>query len=625
MLKRFLAGLLCLLLLPLAVYAEEAAASPVMEKKTFPHLYVYDKKDEPAEEQMNLYFTDGGDIPYAALSEYVPFLNRVANRVHEAEIPLEFHYYDQTGLFSVERTDNGSAMIVNPAGRTIAFDNYNSFLQAPGSSALVDILDLPDPRKNNLDFNAMLGMILANQDELANMSEEQMKDKFSEMLDGFLLQEPEKENSFFVATRLTNRRGDPVSLRLADYDIEIITDGGECYLPFQMLNNLLISPLYVQYIFNGQQIIGDVYGGTLTERAYEAEPAPMSESFALYNYNELRLFLDTFYGLKPEHRINSFFNYLVFNTSLNDALMGTDPNAFDDALSELMTTCLDDSHSGLVRKSWRNNASPEAAGMDLFFNVLNGMGYTTMSRLQAAGRLSRASRQFYPDGIPPYEEIGDTAFVTFDSFTADRSPEEYYRLENPDDPKDTVELILYAHRQVTREGSPIKNIVLDLSQNGGGNSSAAAAVAAWFTGEAVFQLRDTMTGAETIEGFRADLNLNNKIANDPGDSVSGGEYHLYCLTSPVSFSCANLVPAIFKQSGIVTLIGQRSGGGANAVLPAVTASGTLFRISGTKQISTSINGSFYNVDTGVEPDVILTRPESFYNRPALVEMINSLK
>ena len=78
MLKRLLAGLLCLLLLPLGVSAEEAAADPVMEKKTFPHLYVYDKKDQPAEEEMNLYFADGGDIPYVALSEYIPLLAKVA-------------------------------------------------------------------------------------------------------------------------------------------------------------------------------------------------------------------------------------------------------------------------------------------------------------------------------------------------------------------------------------------------------------------------------------------------------------------------------------------------------------------------------------------------------------------
>ena len=51
----------------------------------------------------------------------------------------------------------------------------------------------------------------------------------------------------------------------------------------------------------------------------------------------------------------------------------------------------------------------------------------------------------------------------------------------------------------------------------------------------------------------------------------------------------------------------------------------LFQISGTKQISTSINGSFYSVDTGVDPDVILTRPESFYDRPALAEYLRTLK
>lgn len=71
--------------------------------------------------------------------------------------------------------------------------------------------------------------------------------------------------------------------------------------------------------------------------------------------------------------------------------------------------------------------------------------------------MSLAAKQAYPDGIPPYEEIGDTAFVTFNAFTMERKPGEYYHLEKPDVPQDTIELILYAHRQVTREGSHNNN------------------------------------------------------------------------------------------------------------------------------------------------------------------------
>lgn len=627
--KRLLTLLLALMLLPLYALAEEPAAESavthVMEKKTYPHLYVYDDKDEVTEEEMNLYFADGGDIPYVALSEYVPLISRLASRIREAEIPLKLNYYEATGIFSVDRADNRSSMVINPNANVIAFTNYNSFLQAPGSSALVDVLGLPDVRKNELDLTRIFSLIVEKQSELAGLTEEEQKKVMTEMVGGYLMQEPEKENSFFANTRLINRTGDPVSISLGDYDMEIIRDGEECYLPFQVLNNLLASPMYIHYIFTGEKIIGDVYKGQLTEQAYGTEPTPISNEFAMYNFQELRLFLDTFYGLKPEHRITSFASFLMFNTPLSPALMGTDSKAFDNALSDLLITYLDDSHSGMVRNSWRNfvpNAGPDLSVLNTLFSSL---GYTTGARMKISSRMSKASKKFYPDEIPQYEEVGDTAFITFNSFSASRNAEEYYNLENPDDPQDTVELILYAHRQITREGSPVKNIVIDLSQNGGGSVDAAVAVAAWFTGECILQLRDTMTGAETVEGFRADINLNNKIVNDPGDNVAGGAYNLYCLTSPVSFSCGNLIPAIFKQSGIVTLIGQCTGGGSNAVLPAATASGTLFQISGPKQISTSINGSFYNVDTGIDPDVILTRPESFYDRPALVEMINNLK
>ena len=105
----------------------------------------------------------------------------------------------------------------------------------------------------------------------------------------------------------------------------------------------------------------------------------------------------------------------------------------------------------------------------------------------------------------------------------------------------------------------------------------------------------------------------------------GSKYRLFCQTSPISFSCGNLVPAIFRQAGNVTLIGQRTGGGSNGGLPATSASGTLFQISGNLQIATVRNGAFYNVDTGIEPHVRLNYPESFYDRESLVEMIHSLK
>ena len=52
---------------------------------------------------------------------------------------------------------------------------------------------------------------------------------------------------------------------------------------------------------------------------------------------------------------------------------------------------------------------------------------------------------------------------------------DYYALNESGEemPVDTISIIINAHRQITRENSPIKNVVVDLSCNGGGQAAAA--------------------------------------------------------------------------------------------------------------------------------------------------------
>ena len=232
--------------------------------------------------------------------------------------------------------------------------------------------------------------------------------------------------------------------------------------------------------------------------------------------------------------------------------------------------------------------------------------------------ISWALAKFY---VPGYEEVGDTAFITFGNFERER--ENYYDPEiDRDQPQDTIDLIIYAHKQITREDSPVKNIVLDLSNNGGGDFVSAIYVISWFLGEADIALRDVFTGAETNAMYLADVNLDGEFNED--DTVGNG-YKLYCLTSNCSFSCGNLVPAACKSSGKVTLVGQTTGGGSCVVLPCTTAAGAVFRISGSMQMSIIKNGSFYNTDSGIDPHFFLDKPESFYDRPALAEYLRELR
>ena len=120
--------------------------------------------------------------------------------------------------------------------------------------------------------------------------------------------------------------------------------------------------------------------------------------------------------------------------------------------------------------------------------------------------------------------------------------------------------------------------------------------------------------------YRCDANRDGKF--DENDTLKGR--NLFCLTSPVSFSCGNLVPCALKESGKVTLMGRTSGGGSCIVLFASSAWGSSFRISSPRRLSFIKNGSYYDIDRGAEPDFVITKPEKYYDRPALTDYINSL-
>ena len=635
--KKHLSSVICLWLALIlacpAAFAETGeTAAYAIEQKTYPWLYCFEKDNEPATGEMNLYFVNGGDVPYVALTEFIPVLSEMLNAHlrcdEDRQISFELETTGQPdggSVFIVRRPDNESTWIIQPGDDTMTFTNYNSFCLRPGATALVSVTDMPDLKRSDDPSELMLEMMYAYRDG-RDTTELQMR-AFGSLR---AAEDPAAEHTLFVsADKVYNRNGKPLTMDLGKYEIDIVSREDECYLPMQTMSDVFFSLQYINFIFNGEIVVGDVTDGQLTERVYEAEPADMSREFALFNFRELCFVMDYFYGLKPEHRIDSFSDFLALDAGMYAQLSGTDSVAFDAALTEILVRFFDDSHSSIARNSWRSGLPK---GTETFSMLMN-LGYSARTRTSGGDSLVNARTAAYPNGVPGYEEIGDTAFVTFDSFTANRKPEEYYELENPDDPQDTIELIIYANRMVRREGSPVRNIVIDLSMNGGGESDAAIAVASWFTGEAVFSLLDTMTGAETIAGYRTDLNLNGIALSDPegssenydpGDTVSG-QYNLYCLISPKSFSCANLVPAIFDQAGGITLIGQRTGGGSNVVFPATTASGTIFRMSGPLQITTYNNGSMYGVDTGIEAHVRLNRPESFYDREALVEMIHNLK
>ena len=146
-------------------------------------------------------------------------------------------------------------------------------------------------------------------------------------------------------------------------------------------------------------------------------------------------------------------------------------------------------------------------------------------------------------------------------------------------------------------------------------------------GSCDFNNTNALTGAKSMTSVYADVNFDgtyDEFSNTPAgtDSVKGK--NLFCLVSPLSFSCGNAVPAILKASGAVTIIGVTSGGGTSVVHPTSAADGTVFRISSKYVMSVSINGSNYDIDKGVEPHYYINQPANFYDKAKLQSLVNNI-
>ncbi len=159
---------------------------------------------------------------------------------------------------------------------------------------------------------------------------------------------------------------------------------------------------------------------------------------------------------------------------------------------------------------------------------------------------------------------------------------------------------------------PMENIVLDFSLNNGGANDDETIFASWFLGESIVCYQNTVTGSKCAVKYTADINFDGQI-NDL-DTIK--ELKRYCITSFNCFSCGNLLPAQIYFNDSVKTFGEKTGGGTCPVMEVGMPSGTRFLTSCPIQLSTLVNGSFVDIDGGIDVDVPIFVGEfdKVYNR-----------
>lgn len=424
----------------------------------------------------------------------------------------------------------------------------------------------------------------------------------------------EGQPEYFKRVLHSEEKGNSSFIDLKERGIPYLMQKGKGYIAMQTFSDIYLAPYEIMLSYNGKDafILDRELIEISQELYYKSAPDMISPQLIDFNYRELCLMLDLHYGLAQEHGITTADSY-ISRIGLKEGFYSEDPNARFSALKTLIYRYLSDNHSNVLMHSPYNSQAEYSLGAEDA-----SIGYWEFYKNYQAYNSYRAEQ--FKEEAYRYKEIGDTAFVCFDTFLGPTA--DYYE-SKPDKNglNDEIALISYAHSRITRKDSPIKNVVIDLATNTGGHMDGGIYLASWVLGNAVMHITDPVRGAHGSYIYRADVNLDREF--DENDCIS--DKQIYLITSPITFSCANYVANAMQESGRVTLLGSTTGGGAACVYTASLADGAAVTLSSSLCISGYKNGSYYSIDRGIAPDIKIENIKDIFDYTKLKKLINNTR
>ncbi len=443
-------------------------------------------------------------------------------------------------------------------------------------------------------------------------------DKFLSMYEGEHMNHDSLQAEATATAKIDDEKcsstaGKTIAWNLDDYYMQLISYQDEVYVPYSILQTIFFSPRSLSFAFNGSDFYNvssflaffdNPKERTLSEfgKAYYGGPLggikERSKEYSEYFYGSFLFTMESSNGHIGTMDFSSLDKELD-SLGYKSKLLSSDSYTADAAICEAVCKLFGDGgHTGFI-------FTGVTAGMDIDRDIpLMNKVFETDSRLVGKTNVQNylTSLRSKAEVTPGLRVEGETAILTFDSFAVGAIDQKTGKVNNltPEnvgqDNMSTFALFYNSFEEIKKNES-IKNVVFDVSLNGGGAAIALGESLSFLTDEDVtFSTKNPLTGSKNVECVAYDNDLDGDFSDK--DSYAG-KYNFYILTSPVSFSCGNAFPCIASDYGYAKIIGQKSGGGDCVVGYATAVDGTYWQMSSNTSI---IRSSGHTVDDGCPVD-----------------------
>lgn len=371
----------------------------------------------------------------------------------------------------------------------------------------------------------------------------------------------------------------PLTLNYAEYGIDLRGDETGVYAPIETLCDLFATTNLHYVVYSGAKIYTQDDNGIFqSSSALEDDPdypaevsADRSEDLAEFTYRQLCFDVDLWYGKPGQEWVHDDLLTAKLDDVLTEyypevkeMLLSTDFDTFFSGLFHLFDGILfDGGHTCITSRLLYDKGDLARDVMDSLFDLEYGSNIYNVYTVRSEKNYMRFSVQddLYKDDF--YVEIGDTAMIRFDEFIVNYDAWKAFYSGTGERPfeNDSFGTVLSGLERAA-SNPEIKNVVIDVSNNGGGDTYATMAIECLLTGIGVMKYNDGLIGLLVTQSARIDINFDGLFDGDETSPFTGFRYGV--LTSNHSFSCANTFPWFMHEHGAM-ILGERSGGGVCAI------------------------------------------------------------
>ena len=424
----------------------------------------------------------------------------------------------------------------------------------------------------------------------------------------------------------------PKTIELNKYNIKLKEEASRVYAPFSLLSKYFGGISLYNAVYNGKDIYvldlnaslsdferdTDYYGKKYTKplnNLLTRRPKDMAE----YTYNELCMVFDNFRGetkqlIFGDEKLQTLgLDGLLskYYPEMKEFLLHTNKLKYYKGLFGLFSGLYDGGHTGILtafgslyaamllynKKTQIQDPIKESLlDYDKKDNIL--VSYNDAK----ARALDIGSGDYYR-----YDGETKTSLIGFNEFSVDYTGWDNFYNGRGEIPVNTDAYAFIRDKLYKARRDGAENVVIDVTTNGGGNTDALNGIIGLLNhAKSNFIMYDSFTKNTSTDYYSIDINLDSKFDEKDVTEADSFNFNVGILTSPYSFSCANLFPSRLKEMGY-KIIGQQSGGGSCAISVEATADGISYVRSSHLCL---YNEAGENIDGGVPVDYEIKTPET---------------